>query len=68
MTKDGSIPYVKQSVINIPRGRDREQRLSRVIHARRRLNSPRGGGRAWINGREVGGTDPRYAHLETSND
>lgn len=22
------------------------------------------GGRAWINGREVGGTDPRFAHLE----
>jgi len=21
-------------------------------------------GRAWINGREVGGTDPRFAHLD----
>lgn len=27
-----------------------------------------GGGRAWINGREVGGTDPRYAHLDRSYD
>ena len=25
-------------------------------------------GRAWINGREVGGTDPRYAHLSRSYD
>jgi len=59
---------VKQTVTDIPRCREREQRLSRAILARRRLNSPRGGGRAWINGREVGGTDPRYTHLETSND
>ena len=26
------------------------------------------GGRAWINGREVGGTDPRFAHLDRSYD
>ena len=25
-------------------------------------------GRAWINGREVGGTDPRFAHLNDSYD
>lgn len=25
-------------------------------------------GRAWINGREVGGTDPRFAHLNRSYD
>jgi hypothetical protein len=25
-------------------------------------------GRAWINGREVGGTDPRFAHLNNSYD
>jgi hypothetical protein len=25
-------------------------------------------GRAWINGREVGGTDPRFAHLDRSYD
>ena len=28
----------------------------------------RGVGRAWLNGREVGGTDPRYTHLEASHD
>jgi hypothetical protein len=26
------------------------------------------GGRAWINGAEVGGTDPRFAHLNRSYD
>jgi hypothetical protein len=26
------------------------------------------GGRAWINGREVGGPDPRFAHLDRSYD
>ena len=26
------------------------------------------GGRAWINGNEVGGTDPRFAHLNRSYD
>lgn len=25
-------------------------------------------GRAWINGAEVGGTDPRFAHLDRSYD
>jgi len=28
--------------------------------------SPRPLGRAWINGREVGGRDARFAHLEGS--
>ena len=38
----------------------------RAVNARR--DSARGVGRAWLNGREVGGTDPRYAHLEASHD
>lgn len=73
---------VKQPVTSLPRGKDRDQRMSRTeggvvpsrpsrllhIQARRRLTSPRGGGRAWINGREVGGTDPRYAHLSCGSD
>jgi hypothetical protein len=42
--------------------------------ARRRRPRPRpaaaGGssGRAWINGREVGGTDPRFDHLSIAHD
>lgn len=63
-----NIPPVKQPVTSLPRGTDRDQRMSRTIQARRRLNSPRGGGRAWINGREVGGSDPRYAHLNGTYD
>ena len=47
----------------------RDRTLSQVIRARRRLSAvPGGGGRAWINGREVGGADPRYGHLGRSYD
>jgi hypothetical protein len=35
--------------------------MPRVIDARRRLDRPTG--RVWINGREIGAPDPRYAHL-----
>lgn len=66
--RDERMDPVKQPVTDLPRGRARDQRLSRVIQARRGLRSPRGGGRAWINGREVGGSDPRYAHLAKIND
>ena len=65
---EGNIDHVTQPVTILPRGKDRDQRVSRTIQARRRLSSPRGGGRAWINGREVGGADPRYAHLSRSYD
>ncbi len=60
--------YVKQPVTSLPRGTDRYQRVSSTVRARRRLTPPRGAGRAWINGREVGGSDPRYAHLAGSYD
>lgn len=66
--RDENIPVVNQPVTNLPRGRKFDQRLARAIQARRRLHPPRGGGRAWINGREVGGADPRYAHLPMIND
>jgi hypothetical protein len=52
-----------------PRTSDRlDGRLMRVVQARRRLEPPRTRGRAWINGREAGGTDSRYAHLGQSYD
>jgi hypothetical protein len=44
----------------------RDLRVLRAIEARRRLQPI--GGRAWINGRELGGTDPRFAHLTRSHD
>ena len=62
---------MKAPVHTLPRGGSpsrRDQRMSRAIQARRRLSSPRGGGRAWINGREVGGQDLRYAHLSAVYD
>jgi hypothetical protein len=40
--------------------------MSRVIAARRVLDRP--AGRVWVNGREVGGPDPRYAHLHRGGD
>ena len=63
-----NMPPMKAPVHTLPRGASRDQRMSRVIQARRRLSSPRGGGRAWINGREVGGPDSRYAHLASVYD
>ena len=55
-------------------GRTREDRRRPDPRGRRRLSAVRGapeervGGRAWINGREVGGTDPRHAALDRSYD
>jgi hypothetical protein len=46
---------------------DGDRRVGRATDARRDLTNRRGG-RAWINGREVGGADPRYIHLSESYD
>jgi hypothetical protein len=45
-----------------------DRRVGQIIKARRELATRRVGGRAWLNGREVGGADPRYTHLEASHD
>ena len=67
-----NINHVNGNHTAIPQGRRRERRLERAIEARRRLadsaDAPRLGGRAWINGEEVGGADPRFAHLSASHD
>jgi hypothetical protein len=58
---------------------DRRRRMARAVAARRRLDrapfpagrpqrSGRTGGRAWLNGTELGGTDPRHATLALSYD
>ncbi len=49
-------------------GRDKREPQVTIQKPGRRLPSPRGGGRAWINGREVGGGDRRYIHLSASYD
>lgn len=63
------------SVTEIGDRRDRVRRVSRAVAARRRLDRAgdrrrraRGAGRVWVNGRELGGTDPRFAHLAHSFD
>jgi hypothetical protein len=58
---------MRGTVISLPRGSARDQRLARAIETRRALDR-RSGGRAWINGREVGGPDGRFAHLAASHD
>jgi hypothetical protein len=47
---------------------DGDRRVGQIIKARREVATDRVGGRAWLNGREVGGADPRYMHLEASHD
>jgi hypothetical protein len=57
---------MRNTVVHMTAARSRDPRMPRVIEARRRLN--RSTGRVWVNGREVGGDDPRYAHLSRSYD
>ena len=65
------------AVIPLDDRRRRDRRLRRALPADARLRAAledatlapeRRTGRAWINGREVGGTDPRYQHLAESYD
>jgi hypothetical protein len=44
------------------------RRMARLAAEARRALGGGDSGRAWINGAEVGGTDPRYAHLNRSYD
>jgi hypothetical protein len=55
---------MKSTVITLPGPAARTPRAG----PRRRDPGERRRGRAWINGREIGGTDPRYAHLSLSHD
>ena len=69
-------PMTTSTVITMSDYGDRSRRVGRAVAARRRLDSARrerrrserGGGRVWVNGRELGGTDPRHAHLALSFD
>jgi hypothetical protein len=54
-------------VTTLPRETRRAPRRSRRT-VQRASADPRPSGRAWINGHEVGGTDPRFAHLAGSYD
>lgn len=54
------------------RSRDRLRRMNRAREAHTRLTAGdserRERGRAWINGREVGGADSRFSHLAATHD
>jgi hypothetical protein len=61
------------TVIRFAERRTRENRISRAVDALRRLEgveteTERVHGRAWINGREVGGPDRRFEHLHVFHD
>jgi hypothetical protein len=47
---------------------DGDRRVGQTIKASRELATHRVRGRAWLNGRELGGADPRYMQLEASHD
>jgi hypothetical protein len=47
---------------------DGDRRVGQIVKGRRELPTHRVGGRAWLNGRELGGADLRYMHLEASHD
>jgi hypothetical protein len=66
-TPTGAERHRTQTAAARPR-REAHGRARRTIRARRALPRPGVGGRAWLNGREVGGVDPRYTHLEPSHD
>jgi hypothetical protein len=57
---------MRANVVSMAAARARDPRVPRAIEARRRLRRP--AGRVWVNGRELGGPDPRYAHLGRTHD
>jgi hypothetical protein len=64
------------TVISLDVRRDRGRRMARAIDMRRGLETSserrkrgrRRGGRAWVNGRELGGTRDSLAHLGATHD
>jgi hypothetical protein len=45
---------------------DGDRRVGQIIKAKRALATQRVGGRAWLNGRELGGAGPRTSRLRTT--
>jgi hypothetical protein len=63
------------TVIQLSSARERGRRVNRAVEARRRLRKSgerrdrtRRGGRAWVNGIELGGARDALAHLTESYD
>ena len=64
-SEGGEAVPMRATVVSMSAARRRDPRIPRVIEARRRLRPT---GRVWVNGREVGGADPRYAYLSSTHD
>jgi hypothetical protein len=63
------------TIVSLDRRRERGRRLARAIDMRRGLESPsdrrrraRRGGRAWLNGQELGGQREALSHLGQTHD
>jgi hypothetical protein len=62
------------TVISLDQRRERGRRVARVIDTRRRLETTdrrrrrRSGGRAWVNGHELGGRRDALTHLGAIHD
>jgi len=65
-TRIGAVTTTR-NVTSLDAARGRARCMTRAREARRRGEAA-GGGRAWINGREVGGANARFAHLARSHD
>ena len=67
---DTKMPPMNATVRELGSAR-RRPRAATERRVRSRITAPAepaSRGRAWINGREVGGTDPRLRHLAASHD
>ena len=61
-------PMNSPVVTSLPRRRRRGGAASQGQRLQPTRALARNSGRAWVNGREVGGADPRFAHLTGSYD
>ena len=68
--RDAKIETMQRPVTELLRERDARLRRAQASPRRPRPTDTQQPfrGRAWINGREVGGTQPRFAHLTVSYD
>ena len=63
MRRDSSVVNISQAASPRARAERRIRDLAAAAHAAAAYPEPPRGGRAWLNGSELGGVDRRYAHL-----
>ena len=64
MRRDSSVTNIRSAPTPRARAQQRIRDLAAAAHAASAWpEEPSRGGRAWLNGAEIGGDDRRYAHL-----